>query len=239
MSDKQTPLSRHQYKAVWSGLSNSWDSAKRHVIGDVSEDVIQRQAYHSVERLKQTIGIEPSHRVLEIGCGFGRMAPVLAPVCREWVGLDVSRQMLEFGRQRLADTVNVSFVEGNGFDLAELDDATFDRVYCVVVFMHLDEWERWAYTREAFRLLKPGGRFFVNNFSLAHPDGWEFFLKNSQIPPHERPAHISKHSTPDELRIFFEKAGFTGIRQQHSALWIETWGTKPDVRTMPMENPIG
>jgi predicted SAM-dependent methyltransferase len=122
---------------------------------------------------------------------------------------------------------NVRTVASSGYDLAAVPDASVDLVYCTVVFMHLDEWERYSYIAEGFRVLRPGGRMIVDNVNLLSDAGWKFFEEHRAIPPAERPAQISKTSTPDELRAYFSRAGYQKIEQRSWDLWIVTWGYKP------------
>ena len=110
--------------------------------------------------------------MLEIGCGVGRVGASLAPRCARWIGADVSAEMLRHARAALAGHANVSLVHLNGVDLAGVDDASVDVAYCTGVFMHLDEWERYRYLAEAFRVLRPGGRVYVDNINLLSPEGW-------------------------------------------------------------------
>ncbi len=37
--------------------------------------------------------------VLEIGCGVGRVGVALAPCCDQWIGADISSQMLEHAKK--------------------------------------------------------------------------------------------------------------------------------------------
>lgn len=102
-------------------------------------------------------------RVLEIGCGTGRIGAHIAPHCRRWTGADVSVNMLRFARRDLGALGNVNLVRLNGFDLTGVADCSQDAVYCSAVFMHLDEWDRFRYVQESLRTLRPGGRLFVDN----------------------------------------------------------------------------
>src|SRR4029079_11510985 len=108
---------RYEYKAVWTALSQTEQGARAQVIGDVDDVYMLETALVTKRWLEETVGINPSDVILEIGCGIGRVGQVLAPQCKQWIGCDVSPNMLEFARQRLASFVNVQFVEISGFDL--------------------------------------------------------------------------------------------------------------------------
>lgn len=102
--------------------------------------------------------LSPEARVLEIGCGVGRILEHMARRFREAWGVDVSPEMIRRGRERLSGLDHVRFVETGGSDLAGVPDAYFDFCYSYFTFRHLTE-HRFteAYVREAFRVLRPGG----------------------------------------------------------------------------------
>ena len=204
---------RHEYKRVWSALSLNEDLAKWGVQGTADEGVLERSAAYDVEhRLNPFLQIGPDDRVLEIGCGVGRLGRQIAPRCRQWTGCDVSAGMLRFARRRLADLPNVTFVEISGFDLAPVQTASQDAVYCTVVFMHLAEWDRYNYVEEAYRVLKPGGRLYIDNIALTTEYGWKFFLESRGRPGAQRPPHVGSVSTQEEFGEYLRRAGFATFR---------------------------
>jgi SAM-dependent methyltransferase len=192
----------------------------------VGEDEIQAAAEETRKILESSVGIGPDDIILEIGCGIGRVGRALAPVCGQWIGCDVSPNMLEHARRRLEPFANVKLIEVSGFDLRPVPDASVDLVYCTVVFMHLDEWDRYNYIEEAYRVLRPGGRVFVDNFSLCSVEGWEIFENHRRQYPRHRPPHISKSSTPQEIEVYLRRAGFQRIRIQEEGAWVRGLGIK-------------
>jgi SAM-dependent methyltransferase len=217
---------RLDYKSVWNALSDSETQAKMHIIGTEREKAMHATAEATRKKLASTTGINKEDSILEIGCGIGRVGEVLAPLCAKWIGCDVSSNMLKYAAQRLARFENVALYEVSGHDLSPIPDAVVDLVYCTVVFMHLDEWDRYNYVLEARRVLRPGGRIFVDNFSLCTDEGWVIFEQHRSFPPSDRPPHISKSSTPQELETYLYRAGFHDVRGWVAGAWISYWGIK-------------
>ena len=106
--------------------------------------------------------------VLDVGCGDGRTLLDCAGRFRSGVGYDESRWALEQARDvaRHRGATNVVFVEGKAIALP-FADATFDFVFSERGPLgHAD-----STLREAARVLKPGGRIFVETGAGGGPDG--------------------------------------------------------------------
>ena len=224
-----TSRARGDYKGVWNSVSEDEDHAKAAVAGYTDESRFRDMADATVSLLEGTVGIQPTDVFLEIGAGVGRVGPALAPRVKRWIATDVSENMLVHARRRCEGLDNVDFIAVNGWDLQPVPDESVDVVYCTVVFMHLDEWDRYGYVKEAMRVLRPGGRVYVDNVNLLGDDGWAFFLKTAHdYQPLERPANVSKTSTPQELRAFLEHAGFVDITLKTSSTFVWAYGKRPD-----------
>ncbi|HEC13621.1 MAG TPA: class I SAM-dependent methyltransferase [Acidiferrobacteraceae bacterium] len=226
-SDSDARLGRQLYKGVWTDLSKTEGQAKLWVQGTEDEKQLDESAKDTLNKLQQTVGISKKDDVLEIGCGVGRVGSVLAPLCNNWTGCDVSPNMLQYAAQRLKNYSNINFVEVSGYDLQPIEDSSVDMVYSTVVFMHLSEWDRYNYVEDAWRVLKEGGRLYIDNISLTTDTGWEFFQSSRAIAPAERPPQIGQTSTPDEFRVYLEKAGYQNIHVEviHDA-WVIGWAEK-------------
>lgn len=107
-------------------------------------------------------------RILDLGCGIGRMAQALAPHASSILGLDVSAGMIEAARRRCADIPGVEFALTSGHGLGELPAAGFDLLLAVDVFPYLVQAGGMLAERhvaDAGRLLRPGGSLVILNFS--------------------------------------------------------------------------
>jgi SAM-dependent methyltransferase len=103
---------------------------------------------------------------LDVGCGDGQLARLIAPAAHGVTGIDLSADMVELAREKSADTANAEFREADF--LADSRDALppgrYDLVTMVAVAHHLGT-ERAL--ERARRLLAPGGRLVV--IGLADP----------------------------------------------------------------------
>jgi SAM-dependent methyltransferase len=219
-------LRRGDYRAVWDWQARSAHNARLAVAG-VADDRFDRSGEETAAHLCAVAGIRPTDVVLEIGCGTGRVGRALAPRCGHWIGADVSPRMLDHARAALAPAPNVSFAQLDGRSLRPFRDGSIDVAYCTGVFMHLDEWDRYGYVEDGFRVLRPGGRLYVDSLNLLGDDGWQRFLELRALPPRARPPQISRASTPQELEAYLRRAGFSDIRGWTGSLWVSAMGTKP------------
>lgn len=100
-------------------------------------------------------------RVLEIGCGAGRITRALSKIFGEVHAVDVSGEMVTLARRALADRPNVHIHQNNGKDLSILPEGLlFDFAYSTIVFQHIPSREVIEnYVREVGRLLREGCLF--------------------------------------------------------------------------------
>lgn len=109
-----------------------------------------------------------SLRVLELGCGIGRMTRFLAGAFAEVYATDVSAEMILLARSRLQDLSNVNLLETSGYDFAELPSEYFDLVFSAFVFQHVPSTEIiCSNLRDAYRVLKTGGCFKFQTNSIT------------------------------------------------------------------------
>jgi SAM-dependent methyltransferase len=118
-----------------------------------------------VEHLRAAAGITAGERVLDVGCGYGRISNRLAALGCQVTGLDVSAPLLHAAHtaareQRLA----VNYVRGDMRNLPWRDH--FDvLVNWMAAFGYFDDIANHAVLREFCLALKPGGRLAMQIFS--------------------------------------------------------------------------
>lgn len=130
-------------------------------------------------------GLEPSHQVLDIGCGVGRVTLPLADFLNPaggYVGFDISRRAVTGCQRRFArrrpdfrfvwlDVRNADYNAGGAIAETQArfpcDDASIDLAFAASVFSHVQMETVGRYLAEAARVLKPGGRFLFTAYTLT------------------------------------------------------------------------
>jgi len=146
--------------------------------------------------------LSPDDNVLEIGCGAGWLAALLAEQVPEGrvVGLDVSDEMVRRARKRNDAIENVMFVVGEAGEIP-WDAHFFSQALSVESAYYWPEPARGV--RETFRVLREGGAAWVLiNFYQENPHAHQW--KEALTVP----AHLL---AAEEWAALFRDAGFTDV----------------------------
>ena len=111
-------------------------------------------------------------RVLELGCGYGRMLKELAPWADFLTGIDISRASLRMARDYLAGCPDVALAQMDAVCLG-FAPGTFDIVCCLQNGISAFQVDQRALLAEAVRVTRPGGRVFFSSYADAF---WEHRL---------------------------------------------------------------
>lgn len=116
-------------------------------------------------------------RVIDLGCGTGRLAQTLVPHGFEYVGVDLSEEMLNIARKNI-DTEKATFLRGNLVELQSVVPASVDYAACLfsTLGMVVGEHNRQAVVKNVFGLLRLGGRLVLHahnrHFHRLGLKGW-------------------------------------------------------------------
>jgi ubiquinone/menaquinone biosynthesis C-methylase UbiE len=108
--------------------------------------------------LEKRAFVPQDKKMLEIGCGVGRMTRTFAKNFQTVTAIDLSSEMLDRAQILNAAVRNITWTRGNGTDLQPLADRSVDFVFSYLVFQHLPQKELvLRYIAEMSRVLTPRG----------------------------------------------------------------------------------
>jgi SAM-dependent methyltransferase len=117
-------------------------------------------------------------RVLELGCGGGRVARALQRRgARRVVGVDVPEALQAARVHEERQRLGIEYVEAGPVDLSAFADGSFDLVVAANALQQLDRRATSMATGEVRRVLAPGGRFV---FAVPHPS--LPFVRPAELP---------------------------------------------------------
>ena len=176
----------------------------------------------SIAQLLNGIPHQPSWKVLEIGCGIGRLIKPLREKFAEVDGVDIADNMIRFGELYLADGKGKGrLAKNSGSDLTGFDDVHYDYVYSTIVFQHIRSLSVvQRYLREIHRVLKPGGFFRLQVHDTSSPNCGAF---DGEANPRLQYEMFGNAYTPDQLRRLLAEHGYQVQDLTHSTPWI--WAT--------------
>lgn len=170
------------------------------------------------EALRVVQGLDlAGKRVLDIGCGSGAIAVLLARDggAAEVVGIDVESDVCAAAERRVQEAglesrVTIREVIPGPFDFP---DQSFDLVYSKDSIIHIPDKE--ALAAEVFRILRPGGWFAASDWLISH----------DEAPSPEMQAYIKAEdldfamASPERYRRALDGAGFTEVSLVNRNPW--------------------
>ncbi len=118
--------------------------------------------------------LEPQDTVLELGCGYGRVAARLTEPARRVVGIDTSTESIALARQLSGANPRCAFLVMDALTLG-FDESMFDKVVCVQNGISAFGVDQEALLLEALRVARPGGQVLFSTYSerfWAHRLQW-------------------------------------------------------------------
>lgn len=198
---------------------------------DVMNDLMSMGMHRLWKRIAiDHLRLQPHHCVCEMAAGTGDLTRLMAAKLNTGtvVMSDINPDMLALGRDRMLDLgflpPKVSPVLANGEQLP-FADASFDRMICAFGIRNMTHIDRAL--SQAWRCLKPGGRFVVLEFSKMQTpwlqaiyDAYSFkiipqlgaWVANDRASYDYLVASIRRHPDQKTFASWFEQAGFVGVQ---------------------------
>ena len=194
------------YARMWDVEGFSMARAKQ-MMGacSTSDDEIEAAGRRYAEEIRGYI--TPESRVLDLGCGIGRVALYVAPHCAELHAVDASPRMLQHARHRMKELPNIRFTRVNGTDLRQFGPDSLDFCYCIQVFHQIEREHTMRYLVELSRVIKSGGGVYLQFMDFEDADNAaqfrEYALESKVLRISRR-----RYFTRTEIEVFAGLAGF-------------------------------
>lgn len=220
------------YREFWERASATPDAALVAVDGSADENILQATGRWAAQQVAQALLLQPTDRVLELGCGVGRIGRELAPRCQYWQGVDIAENMLRVAENRTSHLPNVALQQLSKTSLSMFAADSFDKAYAVAVLIHLDKEDVFLYLREISRVLRPGGLLYFDAWNLTHEVGWQRWLAEVEHwanSDQAQPKDVARNQfcVPQEIRLYVERAGLSEVLCLTDSLWIQMIAAKP------------
>jgi ubiquinone/menaquinone biosynthesis C-methylase UbiE len=146
---------------------------------DIASDRVKRYLEAEIDFVLSRL--ERNSAVLELGCGYGRVAFRLAEVAKRVVGIDTATESIALARRIAGSTSPCEFQEMDALELT-FDTSEFDRVVCVQNGICAFGGDQDVLLREALRVTRPGGRVLFSTYSERFwPDRLAWFTAQAAV----------------------------------------------------------
>lgn len=178
--------------------------------------------------LTKHAGLTGNSTALEIGCGSGRTAFVLAETLKNghFYGMDIEKVALsacnsnKFLNEKnfkfeLMDVQNDEYNPDGTFQASNFkfpyDDGKFDVIYLVSVFTHMMTEDVKNYIAEISRLLRPGGSVMITTFLLENLN-----TKDLAQFPHRIDSAYCREKTMPEIAVAYTSEFYNAEFDKHN-----------------------
>ena len=166
--------------------------------------------------------VQDKDSILDFGCGDGRLLRAVSVKPFQYLGVDISDEMINLARKQFPERTFAVLDESSLRDCHN----RFTKIFAIAVLHHLPEELRIATLKQLFDYLKPGGQIIATVWQ-ANPD----IVRNKWTPlPNGSSDYSVPYITKDGVRInryihlfdgqeltgLFHSAGFINIKTTYS-----------------------
>ncbi|MDR3502508.1 MAG: methyltransferase domain-containing protein [Legionella sp.] len=211
MSDENEEQSIANYYSVLNHLCALGEVEKMYIppVMDLAKGIFDNQMLFE-EKMSHDLNIKEGDKVLDMGCGRGRVAAHVATMTHAHVtGFNIDDVQLESAKEyaslnQLTD--KCQFIKANLNEPLPFENDSFDSLYQIQVLTYAKNKEQLF--AEMFRVLKPGGKISfldwvqLDNYDTSNAHHRDLLKRVKPL------IGAIDTPTPDEIKNTLEKVGF-------------------------------
>lgn len=208
-------------------------------VGSQSFDVHVKRGYAILDTIEeearaQSLDPDNCERILDFGCGVGRVAiPLAERRPGKAYGTDVDPTAIQFLNKHF-DTLH-AYVQNYEPPL-HFESEFFDLIFSISVWSHLPANLQVAWLDEMHRIVKPGGLVMITTAGISHLKNWHAKGKRTDISVDSLERSGSLFIKNDRLQkrpeMFPGVTGDWGVFYQTEDHIRRTWSNKFEIRSV-------
>lgn len=192
-------IDKQKVEASYNQKLNTYQN--KHAMLDAHPDWLRANEFHhyaSLHYVLQYLKPRASKRILDYGCGIGRLAVPLAKAGAEVWAVDTNQKAIEIALKQQHQKVNFKHIQDSEA-LLQLTNTPFDQIIIYGVLCHVDDADIQKLFCVFEKILKPGGSLFLFELVENAPNGFvtDDYIRRSITEWHtlieNSPFKINKH----------------------------------------------
>lgn len=165
--------------------------------------------------------IKPNTKILDLGCGNGRLATEIEKLNSEsynleYLGIDPSKELIKIAQNKYGRNINLESFDGltlnNNINKENinLENKSFDQVISIAVLHHIPPAKVVNWLREASRVLKDGSINIFTTWNLSESN-YDLNENNDAIIGfvHHKNTRYVHYYNYEEIKNIFKEAGLS------------------------------
>ncbi|WP_338562398.1 class I SAM-dependent methyltransferase [Paraclostridium sordellii] len=161
-------INKNKVKLFWNKRAEKYSEEnpyKAVKCNDSNSDYASLLDEYEKEKILPKLGINKNSKVLDIGCGIGRLGEIISPKCNYYLGTDFANDLLDIARERMASKENCEFDVCDFINLCENEivnqNGPFDTVLLAGVAMYINDEELKNGLKKILKILDKKATIYI------------------------------------------------------------------------------
>ena len=163
-------IKKEKVKSFWNNRAEKYSEKnpyKSIKCNDNNEEYAKKLAEYENNYILPKLNINKDSTVLDIGCGVGRLAEIIIPNSKYYVGTDFARSLLEIAKSRIKFKGDYDFYVCDFLNLIENSDIVKNRPFSTVILagvcMYINDDELKECFKNLLKILDKNSILYINS----------------------------------------------------------------------------